>query len=244
MLVASTASSTATFLGSPLFVMSSISYRTWSEARSFPCSTSMAAHHTLADSSSPTLSLHLQKSKRWPTSRAFQPYSHVHPDARRRARRTVKPNDFKTSMESAGWCLPGHIVEMTHRTLNSGWAPRTLTNHAGAVRRYEQFCLTNAVPAHLIWPAHEPVLCAFAADHAGRTSKSTAQNELAGIKAHHTKLNLSWADSPRIRTILEGVERSRPSHSLLPPRPPVTLRMIRALVEDLSVSPTSLDRAV
>jgi hypothetical protein len=147
-------------------------------------------------------------------------------------------------MEAAGWCLPAPVVEATLRTLSHGWAPRTVTNHEGAVSRYERYCHRIGVPLHLVWPAHEPVLCAFAADHAGRVSKSTAQNELAGVKAHHTRLNLPWADSPRIRAILEGVERSRPAHSLQPPRPPVTLSMIRALVTDLSSSPTSLDFAV
>jgi hypothetical protein len=135
-------------------------------------------------------------------------------------------------------------VEATLRTLSHGWAPRTLANHAGAVSRYERFCNRIGVPSHLIWPSHEPVLCAFAADHASRVSKSTAQNKLAGVKAHHTRLNMPWPDSPRIRMILEGVERSRPSHSILPPRPPVTLDMICILVLDLSDRTSSLDLAV
>jgi hypothetical protein len=139
--------------------------------------------------------------------------------------------------------LPSQTVEVTLRTLSGGWAPSTLNNHAGAVCQYKEFCHTIGVPLHLVWPAHEPILCAFAADHAGRVAKSTVQSELAGIKAHHTSLNIPWADSPRLKAILEGVERNRPAHSLLPPRPPVTLDMIRMLIDDLSSS-DSLDLAV
>jgi hypothetical protein len=55
---------------------------------------------------------------------------------------------------------------------------------------------------------------------------------------------MPWPDSPCIRMILKGVERSRPAHSILPPRPPVTLDMIRTLVLELSNKASSLDLAV
>jgi hypothetical protein len=224
--------------------MPSISFRTYSESRGF----SLA--HVSGPPPSFNTSAFTKPAPRFnPSNRRFHrsvphPYKRVAEEARCSSHRVATQIDLKSSMAAAGWCLPTDILESTHRTLSSGWAPRTIANHMGAVRRYERFCSDINVPKHLVWPAHEPVLCAFAADHAGRVSKSTAQNELAGIKAHHTTLNLPWPDSPRIRMILEGVERSRPAHSLLPARPPVTLDMIRLLVLDLSARPCALDSAV
>jgi hypothetical protein len=224
--------------------MPSISFLTFSQTRAFPPAQSPNPS-SLFDTSTHGKPVSCLRTANPRFGRAApHPYKRSTLNSRFSSRRVVTCTNFKSLMEAAGWSLPRDIVDYTQRTLSCGWAPRTIANHAGAVRRYERFCSHINVPAHLIWPAHEPILCAFAADHAGRVSKSTAQNELAGIKAHHTSLNLPWPDSPRIRMILEGVERSRPSHSLLPSRPPVTLDMIRQLVSDLSLRPSSLDSAV
>jgi hypothetical protein len=142
------------------------------------------------------------------------------------------------------WNPPPGLLDDISAIIRQGWAPRTRTAHDSAVKRYVQFCTDVGVPTHEVFPAPERVLVAFAASMAGSVAGTTARNLIAGIKAFHIARNLPWHGSARLRIIIDAVERLRPATSQLPPRPPVTLEMLRKLVESMPEILSHFDRAV
>jgi hypothetical protein len=148
------------------------------------------------------------------------------------------------SSRGGRWDLPERTKAKIAEVLNGGWAVRTRKNHASALGRYRAFCRESDVPNELILPAVEPVLCAWLASMHGQVSSSTARNDLAGLRAWHIRQNRPFPTSERVTKILESIEHHRPARSRLPPRPPVTIDMIRILVDHLFPSLSSFDLAV
>jgi hypothetical protein len=171
--------------------------------------------------------------------------SEVKPERRNLPGRRGPPEDeFKTSLHTKGWTLPKYELARIATIVEGGWAVRTRKNHAGSAARFRSFCRECDVPRELTFPVAEPVLCAWLASMHGIKSGSTARNELAGLRAWHVRCNVPFPASERVTKILESIEHHRPARSRLPLRSPVTLDMIRVLVDKLSEDPTSFNLAV
>jgi hypothetical protein len=148
------------------------------------------------------------------------------------------------SLSVESWHPSKALYELTEAALNNGWAHRTRKNHDGAYNRYTRFCDDHRIPARLRFPAHEAVLCAFAGHRMGQSSGAAARNDLAGVKAMHTRHNAPWPESARLSYIVHGVDEGRPASSIRPERLAVSYGMVRSATTRLSPSVRSLDRAV
>ncbi|EJD38319.1 hypothetical protein AURDEDRAFT_172557 [Auricularia subglabra TFB-10046 SS5] len=111
--------------------------------------------------------------------------------------------------------------------------PAGLDNYAHALVRFREWAATERLPkSSRRLPLPEPVLCAFAASHAGVYSAGAARSAIAGLRYAHDKDGLAWAGSPRLSRILEAVAQKAPPSSRRPERLPVTLAMVdEALVK-------------
>ncbi|KIM34678.1 hypothetical protein M413DRAFT_35402, partial [Hebeloma cylindrosporum] len=116
------------------------------------------------------------------------------------------------------------------------WADSTKDGYSRHVHHFLEFCDRERVPAHLRFPADEFVLCAYAASDAGKISANTIQNRLTGLKAWHNAHNAPWGGSLRLRVVLNGAKNLTPSSSKSPPRPPITIAMLRLLTEHLDLT--------
>ena len=121
------------------------------------------------------------------------------------------------------------------RAIQNGWASSTVKRYSGSIKQFIRFCDMEGIPNHLRFPADEFVLCAFAASSAGVHSRSTPRNRLSALKAWHVAHNLKWNGSARLRYILNGVHNLMPHGSKLPPRPPISARMIIQLIQHLDL---------
>jgi hypothetical protein len=97
------------------------------------------------------------------------------------------------------------------------------------------------------WPQNpplRPLLCtwdgpfprAFVADCLGSTSGAAARNNLAGVRAWHTKLNAPWPESSHLKRIVEGVKWACPASSCLPLCAPARLALLCVLHNALDPS--------
>jgi hypothetical protein len=152
-------------------------------------------------------------------------------DHPRTTRALASATAIRNSLCIGNWQAPDELVEKAMIAVDDGWARGTRRNHEGATARFRAFCSETNVPDELMFPVAEPVLCAWLASMYGCKSGSTARNELAGLRAEHIRRNIPFPSSERVIKILEGIERSRPESSKLPPRAPVTLEMVRILVD-------------
>jgi hypothetical protein len=175
--------------------------------------------------------------------------SHLTDDTTKKGPVSLSTHRASTQASSAGstqragqWGLPQDTIDRIAEVVDGGWAKRTRKNHDGAVARYRVFCRSMDVPSELTLPTTEPVLCAWLASMYGRVSGSTARNDMAGLRAWHVRQNEVFPASERVAKILESIEHHRPATSRLPQRPPVTIDMVRVLVDALH--PVSLSFAL
>jgi hypothetical protein len=136
--------------------MLSISYQTWATACPFPYTTPTSVPCLFCGIPVKHVASKAHQTRQHTSRNTSQPYKCACPKTCWPVVITANRDNFQSSMEAAGWCLPTQIVEPTQQALLRGWAPQTTTNHAGAVSQYECFCQEIGVPSHLIWPAHEP----------------------------------------------------------------------------------------
>nr|GAT51024.1 DNA breaking-rejoining enzyme [Mycena chlorophos] len=132
--------------------------------------------------------------------------------------------------------LSASAKQQLDRAFQHGWQPSTLENYGYAVDRFHRYCDRESIPKQLRLPAHDFVLCAFAASHAGIHAHSTAQNDIAALKAWHIAQGQTWRASPRLHYVLNGVKNLAPDSSQRPPRPPITVDMLSALGDGLDFS--------
>ncbi|KIM36884.1 hypothetical protein M413DRAFT_48478, partial [Hebeloma cylindrosporum] len=122
------------------------------------------------------------------------------------------------------------------QALANGWAKSTMAGYSHHVTHFLTFCKREGVPDMLQFPADEFVLCAYAAADAGLVSASTIQNRLSGLKAWHNAHGTPWNGGLRLRVIVNGGKNLAPSSSKNLPRPPITITMLRLLVDNLDPS--------
>ncbi|QRV98326.1 hypothetical protein RhiJN_26345 [Ceratobasidium sp. AG-Ba] len=131
--------------------------------------------------------------------------------------------------------LPTALEAVISRVAQHSLAAGTLANYSSAVKGYIDFCHTYGIPADQLFPAREPVICAFAASHAGAFTGSTAANHIAALKTTHALNNWPWEGGARLKHILRGVTNLAPRSSTKDPRPPVTIHMLRQLRSHLDL---------
>jgi hypothetical protein len=104
-------------------------------------------------------------------------------------------------------------------------------------------CNRDKVPVTLRLPASESLLCAFAADSAGRKAGNTIKGDIAALRSWHIKNNVPWLGALRLSYVLRGAKNLTPAGSTKPPRPPITADMLSLLRNNLSLS-EPMDAAV
>nr|GAT47546.1 predicted protein [Mycena chlorophos] len=136
-----------------------------------------------------------------------------------------------------------HLEHQVQSVLEHGWATSTAGNYGSAVARFRAFCRRESIPVSLQLPAHEFVLCAFAASGAGSHAGSTARKNISALKAWHVVNDRPWLGGPRLHYVLSGVENLAPASSQRPPRPPISSAMLTDLHRGLDFT-SRLDVAV
>jgi hypothetical protein len=98
-------------------------------------------------------------------------------------------------------------------TVSSTWAKSTASKYSLGIKRYQQFCEELNIPENLWLPASDNILCAFAANEAGRKAGRAVRNNMAAIRAWHIQNNLPWKTSTRLTYVLKGCEKLTPKES-------------------------------
>ncbi|KAF9551250.1 hypothetical protein CPC08DRAFT_647669, partial [Agrocybe pediades] len=132
--------------------------------------------------------------------------------------------------------LPLDARSRLNTALHHGLAISTRRGYNAAVKEFLSFCKKENIPAVFCFPAHELLLCAFAAQSVSRHSGQTASKKIAALKSWHTSHNMPWNGSPRLSLVLKGVANSAPPSSRRHSRSPVTVHMLRLLAQHLSSS--------
>ena len=114
-----------------------------------------------------------------------------------------------------------------------GWAPKTRTGYATAVRRYLTFA-----SQHLIDPlplSEEKIACFIAFLDVQALSHRTVKTYLAGLRAWVIAMGLPEPNfwSPKIHLMIKSMHKARPP----PPQPlPITFPLLTSMVNSLSNS--------
>jgi hypothetical protein len=128
-------------------------------------------------------------------------------------------------------------------SLTAALSTKTLAGYTSTVYNFLSWCESEHIPSKLRFPAHESVLCAYAARRIGLFSGKTARADITALRAWHLLNGLPWNFSSRVHYILKGVDRLAPAHSRRPPRPPFSLHMLTDICS--AVNPQShFDTAV
>jgi hypothetical protein len=152
------------------------------------------------------------------------------------------PNPF-FSIQNDSLSLSSHAKGNVTRAIQGGWATATLNRYTGSIKQFIRFCDEERVPENLRFPTDEFILCAFAASSFGRHAGGTPRSRITALKAWHLTHNVEWKGSARLRYVLNGVHNFTPGTSKRPPRPPITVKMLSQLIENLNLD-SPFDAAV
>ena len=119
----------------------------------------------------------------------------------------------------------------TQRVLNLCLADSTLTTYNASLNAFFKFCDREGVPPALRLPAHEHLLCAFAASLAGSHRYSTVRNYISAVRAWHIIHDVPWLAGLRLQYVMNGVDHLAPAAR--PPRAPVCTELTDCLHRDL-----------
>lgn len=122
------------------------------------------------------------------------------------------------------------------RALDGGIARSTAQKYDGAVREFNSFCDSEAVPLEQRLPASELLLCAFAARYVGLHAESTIRSSLLGLRSLHINHGFEWQGGPRLARVLRAARLHAPPSSKRPLRPPATAQLVAKIVIGLSLS--------
>ena len=117
--------------------------------------------------------------------------------------------------------------------------PSTRRNYGTGLLRFTQFCDRHNISETLRMPASELLLALFVAEEgAGHVSGGTIASWLSGLQLWHTFNNAAWVGGQVLRQTRTGASALAPLSSSRPPRPPVTLLLLRTLKSGLTLSNT------
>jgi hypothetical protein len=121
-------------------------------------------------------------------------------------------------------------------TIQRSWGSATSKKYANGVTHFIKFCNDNQIPPHMILPASEFTLCAFAAATSGIRAGSTIRNDLTAVRAWHISHYVPWNGGLQLSYVLKGADNLTPRSSFRPLRAPVSIKMILLLHEGLDLS--------
>ena len=127
---------------------------------------------------------------------------------------------------------PTYFQEDINQALRNIWAPTTLKTYATGVNAYLNFCRLHKIPSSLVYPASEPILCAFFSSRL-HLAPSTLKNYLSGLKAWHTRDNKPFPDSRRLTLITRQQQNQSPKSKT---KLPVLLEDVKILRQHLDIS--------
>ena len=135
--------------------------------------------------------------------------------------------------------VPNTTVDRWLEVLAASVEPSTRRNYGTGLLRFTQFCNRHNISETLRMPASELLLALFVAEEgAGHVSGGTIASWLSGLQLWHTFNNAAWAGGQVLRRTHTGASALAPLSSSRPPRPPVTLLLLRTLKSGLTLSNT------
>ncbi|KAI0038177.1 DNA breaking-rejoining enzyme [Auriscalpium vulgare] len=111
--------------------------------------------------------------------------------------------------------------------------PNTRTSYGAGLLRFTQYCDAHRISESDRMPASDLLLAAFVAGAAGKVA--SAQQWISGIKLWHKLNGAPWLGDGALQLAMKGVKKLAPESSRKPPRPPVTIEHMRALLAGLDL---------
>jgi hypothetical protein len=132
--------------------------------------------------------------------------------------------------------LPAALVEISSSVALDGLASSTRTSYAAGLLRFNQFCDNWHISEADRMPASAALLAAFASSFVGLYSSKTINLWLSGLRSWHIINHAPWlGDNEHMHLIRKAADR-RGSSFKRPPCPPVSLDLLRRLLQDLDLN--------
>lgn len=136
-----------------------------------------------------------------------------------------------------------HLVRLSDERLGRineviahSWAASTYDKYSSAVMDFLAFCKSEGIKLSEALPSSEDLLCFYIASMAGRLAGGTAGNKISGLKSWHIENDWLWAGSLRLKHTIRGTENLRPPKSKKPERPPLSVKMLKAVRDNLDLT--------
>ena len=125
--------------------------------------------------------------------------------------------------------------ERTKNLMSNTWQETTRVTYATGLLTFHIFCDQKSVNKTARAPASTELIITFISAMAGSLAGSTINNYINGIRTWHIIHRIAWSvDHLAIETALHAATVSAPSASSKPPRQPVTVDYLAAILSHLS----------
>ncbi|PPR00693.1 hypothetical protein CVT24_000981 [Panaeolus cyanescens] len=153
------------------------------------------------------------------------------------------PFGIKRREEAALGFLPRHAVDKAYSLALDSLEESSKATYGAGLLRFTQFCNGLGIAEDKRMPASSDLVAAFVANSAGKVSGATIKAWLSGLRAWHIFNKAPWSEDKflsLIRTAAKkaGVEKKRP------PRAPISLSHLEALLEGLDIVACREDAAI
>jgi hypothetical protein len=128
--------------------------------------------------------------------------------------------------------------------LTNAWQESTRASYATGLLNYHVFCDEMNISEEARAPASTDIIIAFISAIAGSLAGSTVNNYINGVRTWHIIHHIEWnIDHLAVDTALRAASASAPRTSKKPPRRPVTIDYLAAILNHLDKT-NPLDAAV
>jgi len=125
--------------------------------------------------------------------------------------------------------------ERTKDLMSNAWQETTRVTYATRLLTFHVFCDQKGVDEAARAPANTQLIVTFISAMAGSLAGSTITNYVNGIRTWHIIHRIAWSiDHLAIETALRAATVSAPAKSSKPPRQPVTVEYLAAILSHLS----------
>ncbi|KAF5338277.1 hypothetical protein D9611_014623 [Ephemerocybe angulata] len=142
--------------------------------------------------------------------------------------------------------IPIADIRAINITAASSYDENTRTTYAAGLRHFMDYCdnLVPPVPEDDRMPASKVLLAGFIGSWSSKVSGSSLRNWFSGLRAWHVINDAEWhGDDLFVTQLKVGARKLAPPTSKRPPRNPVTIEHLIALMHTLDIS-SSLDAAI
>jgi hypothetical protein len=131
--------------------------------------------------------------------------------------------------------FPEEERERVKDLLANAWQESTRASYATGLLTYHVYCDQKNIDEETRAPASSDLIIAFISAMAGSLAGSTINNYISGIKSWHVIHNVPWnVDQLAVDAALRAATVSAPSKSTKPPREPVTVSYLSAILNHLT----------